>query len=225
MKNIVITGASRGIGRYLFENLSKEYNVIGLSKNPDQKFNNKIFKCDISKIEEVEKTFDEIKNKYSKIYSLINCAGFLNSGQLVISNTENIIEMIDVNIKGTMFCTKKIIKLMLKNGSGRIINFSSIASFYPLKGDSVYSATKGAINVFTKALAKEVEKKNITVNALAPGFVSTDMTSSMTLEQKNKIIDLQTSKKEVTFLEIFNVTEYLLSDKGKSVSGQVIQIG
>ncbi len=159
MKNIVITGASRGIGRYLFENLSKEYNVIGLSKNPDQKFNNKIFKCDISKIEEVEKTFDEIKNKYSKIYSLINCAGFLNSGQLVISNTENIIEMIDVNIKGTMFCTKKIIKLMLKNGSGRIINFSSIASFYPLKGDSVYSATKGAINVFTKALAKEVEKK------------------------------------------------------------------
>ena len=74
-------------------------------------------------------------------------------------------------------------------------------------------------------MAKEVEKKNITVNALAPGFVSTDMTSSMTLEQKAKIIDLQTIKKEVSFLEILNVTEYLLSDKGKSVSGQIVQIG
>ncbi len=79
MKNIVITGASRGIGRYLFENLSKDYNVIGLSKNPDQKSENKIIKCDITKIGEIEKTFDEIKKKYEKIYSLINCAGFLNS--------------------------------------------------------------------------------------------------------------------------------------------------
>ena len=224
MKNIIITGASRGIGKNLFENLSKNYNVIGLSINPKE-VNKKIIQCDISNEQEVENIFGEIKKKYNSVYSLINCAGFLSTGQLITSNSLNLNKMIDVNFKGTVFCTKRALKLMLKEGNGRIINFSSIASFFPLRGDSVYSATKGAINVFTKSLAKEVEKKNITVNAIAPGFVSTDMTATLTEDQKQKLIDLQTIKREITFDDILNIVNFLLSDTGKSTTGQVIQVG
>ena len=222
MKNIILTGASRGIGKSLFENLKKNYNVIGLSKNPQDK-DKEIIQCDISKEEEVDKVFDQIKKKYKSIYSLINCAGILSTGQLINTDTLNLNKMIDVNFKGTIFCSKKALKLMLKEGKGRIINFSSIASFFPLKGDSVYSATKGAVNIFTKSLAKEVEK-NITVNAIAPGFVLTDMTSTLSEEQK-KLIELQTIKREITFDDILNIVIFLLSETGKSTTGQVIQVG
>jgi 3-oxoacyl-[acyl-carrier protein] reductase len=224
MKNIILTGASRGIGKSLFENLKKNYNVIGLSKNPQDK-DKEIIQCDISKEEEVDKVFDQIKKKYKSIYSLINCAGILSTGQLINTDTLNLNKMIDVNFKGTIFCSKKALKLMLKEGKGRIINFSSIASFFPLKGDSVYSATKGAVNIFTKSLAKEVEKKNITVNAIAPGFVLTDMTSTLSEEQKKKLIELQTIKREITFDDILNIVIFLLSETGKSTTGQVIQVG
>lgn len=224
MKNIIITGASRGIGKYLYDNLSNKYNVIGLSKEPLE-YQNKIYKCDVREFDNVEKTFNHIKNKLGKVFSLINCAGVLSTGLLISKNCKNINEMIDVNLKGTIFCSKQILKMMIKNGSGRIINFSSIASFQALEGDSIYSCTKAAINIFTKSLAKEVQKKNITVNAIAPGFVSTDMTSKMTLNQKDKLIDSQITKKEVPLHEILNVIKFLLSKESRFITGEVITVG
>ena len=223
MTNIIISGASRGIGRYLYDNLSKNYNVIGLSKEPTNQ--NKIYKCDVRDFENVEKTFSKIKNEVNQVFSLINCAGILSTGLLISKNYKNISEMIDVNLKGTIFCSKQVLKMMIKNGSGRIINFSSIASFQALEGDSVYSSTKAAINIFTKSLAKEVGKKNITVNAIAPGFVSTDMTSNMTLNQKHELINSQVTKKEVPLNEILNVINFLLSNESRFITGEVITIG
>jgi 3-oxoacyl-[acyl-carrier protein] reductase len=223
MTNIIISGASRGIGRYLYDNLSKNYNVIGFSKEPTNQ--NKIYKCDVRNFENVEKTFSKIKNEVNQVFSLINCAGILSTGLLISKNYKNINEMIDVNLKGTIFCSKQVLKMMIKNGSGRIINFSSIASFQALEGDSVYSSTKAAINIFTKSLAKEVAKKNITVNAIAPGFVSTDMTSNMTLNQKNELINSQVTKKEVPLNEILNVINFLLSNESRFITGEVITIG
>ena len=223
MTNIIITGASRGIGRYLYDNLSKNYNVIGLSKEPTNQ--NKIYKCDVRDFENIEKTFSKIKNEVNQVFSLINCAGILSTGLLISKNYKNIGEMIDVNLKGTIFCSKQVLKMMIKNGSGRIINFSSIASFQALEGDSVYSSTKAAINIFTKSLAKEVVKKNITVNAIAPGFVSTDMTSNMTLNQKHELINSQVTKKEVPLNEILNVINFLLSNESRFITGEVITIG
>tara|TARA_Y200000002_G_scaffold127680_1_gene105212 strand:- start:5197 stop:5868 length:672 start_codon:yes stop_codon:yes gene_type:complete len=223
MTNIIITGASRGIGRYLYDNLSKNYNVIGLSKEPTNQ--NKIYKCDVRDFENIEKTFSQIKNEVNQVFSLINCAGVLSTGLLISKNYKNIGEMIDVNLKGTIFCSKQVLKMMIKNGSGRIINFSSIASFQALEGDSVYSSTKAAINIFTKSLAKEVGKKNITVNAIAPGFVSTDMTSNMTLNQKHELINSQVTKKEVPLNEILNVINFLLSNESRFITGEIITIG
>ena len=224
MTNIIITGASRGIGKYLYNNLSNKYNVIGLSKEPLE-YQKEIYKCDVREFDNVEKTFNHIKNKFGKVFSLINCAGVLSTGLLISKNFNEINEMIDVNLKGTIFCSKQILKMMIKNDSGRIINFSSIASFQALEGDSIYSCTKGAINIFTKSLAKEVRKKNITVNAIAPGFVSTDMTSNMTLNQKHKLIDSQITKKEVPLYEILNVIKFLLSEDSQFITGEVITVG
>lgn len=225
MKNILITGASRGIGKFLYDSLSKKYNVIGISKNPIISSKYKIFKCNVENFEEIEKTFDIIKKEIGDIYSLINCAGVLSTGLLVTHNQKNIDEMIDVNLKGTIYCSKKILKSMFRCGEGRIINFSSIASFSAIEGDSIYSATKAAINIFTKSLAKEVEKKKITVNAIAPGLVSTDMTKNLTVEQKKNLINKHTIKSEIPLLEILNTVDFLLSDKSQYISGEVIKLG
>jgi len=226
MKTVLITGASRGIGRFLFNNLTaKGYTVVGLSKNPTKEFEDKIYKCNLLNLNEVEKIFNLIKEKYATLYGIINCAGVLNSGLLLSVSNEKIDEMVNINFKGTVICCKYAIKLMLKNNIGRVINFSSIASKLAISGDSIYSATKSAINTFTEALAKEIEKKKITVNAIAPGLVFTDMTASMTYEKKKSLTDLQIIQKDIPLESILNTVDFLLSEKSNFISGQTIQLG
>lgn len=226
MKTVLITGASRGIGRFLFNNLiAKGYSVVGLSKNPPKELEDKIYKCNLLNLNEVEKIFNLIKEKYETLYGIINCAGVLNSGLLLSVSNEKIDEMVNINFKGTVICCKYAIKLMLKNNIGRVINFSSIASKLAISGDGIYSATKSAINTFTEALAKEIEKKKITVNAIAPGLVITDMTASMTYEKKKSLTDLQIIQKDIPLESILNTVDFLLSEKSNFISGQTIQLG
>jgi len=226
MKTVLITGASRGIGRFLFNNLTaRGYSVIGLSKNPPKEYEDKIYKCNLLNLNEVEKIFNLIKEKYATLYGIINCAGVLNSGLLLSVSNEKIDELININFKGTVVCCKYAVKLMLKNNIGRVINFSSIASKLAISGDSIYSATKSAINTFTEALAKEIEKKKITVNAIAPGLVVTDMTASMTYEKKKSLTDLQIIQKDIPLESILDTVDFLLSEKSNFISGQTIQLG
>jgi len=226
MKTVLITGASRGIGRFLFNNLTaRGYSVIGLSKNPPKEYEDKIYKCNLLNLNEVEKIFNLIKEKYATLYGIINCAGVLNSGLLLSVSNEKIDELININFKGTVVCCKYAVKLMLKNNIGRVINFSSIASKLAISGDSIYSATKSAINTFTEALAKEIEKKKITVNAIAPGLVVTDMTASMTYEKKKTLTDLQIIQKDIPLESILDTVDFLLSEKSNFISGQTIQLG
>ena len=225
MKKIVITGASRGIGLFLATRLQGEgFHVIGIARNFYSDTNFEKLICDVGSFGEVSSTFSSFK-KDKSIYGLINCAGVLHT-KPVFSLTENEInETINTNFLGTIHCCKNIIRPLLANGTGRIINFSSIAATCALSGDSIYSASKAAIEVFSKSFAKELSGKAITVNCVAPGIIKTDMTKDLTDEQFKALIAKQIIKNSASFEDIFNSISFLLSSQSKMITGESFHIG
>jgi len=225
MKTLIVTGASRGIGKFISSELIKcKYNVVGVARNFYEEVDFETICCDVRDAESVNKTFATFKGR-KDIYGLINCAGVLHTKPVASISVPEIDEIIDTNLKGTIFCSKYAIRFLLAHGEGRIINFSSIAASAALRGDSVYSASKAAINIFTRAFAKEVEKKGITVNSIAPGVIKTDMTSNLTDVQIDRLIKLQVLQKLGTPLNIFDVVTFLLSEKSNYITGQTLSIG
>ncbi len=225
MKKIVITGASRGIGSFLAAKLQDEgYHIIGIARNFDSDTKFEKHFCDVGNFDEVSSVFAKFK-KDNSIYGLINCAGVLHT-KPVLSLTENEInEIVKTNFLGTIHCCKNIIRPLLANGTGRIINFSSIAATCALRGDSVYSASKAAIEVFTKSFAKELSGKAITVNCIAPGIIKTDMTKNLTDEQFKALIAKQIIQNSASFEDICNSINFLLSSQSNMITGESFHIG
>ena len=225
MKKIVITGASRGIGLFLATKLQDEgFHVTGIARNFDSDTNFEKLVCDVGNFDEVSSIFSIFK-KDKSIYGLINCAGVLYTKPVFSINKNEINETINTNFLGTIYCCKNIIRPLLANGSGRIINFSSIAATSALKGDSIYSASKAAIEVFSKSFAKELSGKHITVNCIAPGVIKTDMTKDLTDEQFKALIDKQIIQNPASFDDIFNSISFLLSSQSKMITGESFHIG
>ena len=225
MTKIVITGASRGIGLFLATKLQDEgFQVVGIARNFSSNTNFEKLVCDVRSFSEVASTFSNFK-KDKSIYGLINCAGVLHT-KPVFSLTENEInEIINTNFLGTIHCCKNIIRPLLANGTGRIINFSSIAATCALSGDSIYSASKAAVEVFTKSFAKELSAKAITVNCIAPGVIKTDMTKALTDEQFKALIEKQIIQNSGSFEDIYNSINFLLSSQSNMITGQSFHIG
>ena len=222
---IIITGASRGIGHYLATHLHDEgHDVIGVARNFPEQTSFRTTLCDVTNLEAVNATFRNL-NVNNDIYALINCAGVLHTKPVISISDKQITEIIDTNLKGTIYCSKSVIRPFLKFGSGRIINFSSIAATKALKGDSVYSASKAAVEIFSKSLAKEVAAKQVTVNCIAPGIIKTDMTKGLTEDQIEKLISLQTIPLQGELNDIYNVVKFILSKESNMISGQIFNIG
>lgn len=225
MKTIIVTGASRGIGNYLASSLLIDgYSVVGIARNfpTVTKFETVI--CDVSNSAEVQSAFSGLR-KTKGIYGLINCAGVLHTKPVYSLTNSEIENIIDTNLKGTIFCCKNIIRPLLANGSGRIINFSSIAAVSALRGDSVYSASKSAIETFSRSFAKELSDRGITVNCISPGVIKTDMTTNLTPDQIEKLITLQIIQRQASFSDIWNSVKFLLSDESPMITGQTLNIG
>jgi 3-oxoacyl-[acyl-carrier protein] reductase len=225
LKTIIVTGASRGIGNHLaLRLLGAGYHVIGIARAFPIKPDFESVICDVSIGENVQSTFSQFR-KREDIYGLINCAGILYTKAVSSISNDEISELIDTNLKGTIFCCKNIVRPFLAHGSGRIINFSSIAAVSALRGDSVYSASKAAIETFSKAFAKEVSERFITVNCIAPGVINTDMTLNLTTEQLSKLVSLQIIQKQAEKDDIWNSVKFLLSHESQMITGQSFSIG
>jgi 3-oxoacyl-[acyl-carrier protein] reductase len=225
MKTILITGASRGIGNYLAINLQKAgYHVVGIARSFPIKPEFENITCDVSDGDNVQSVFSGFK-KNKNIFGLINCAGILHTKAVASITNNEISEIIDTNIKGTIFCCKNVIRPFLAHGSGRVINFSSIAAVSALRGDSVYSASKSAIETFTKAFAKEMSDRSVTVNCISPGVIKTDMTANLTDEQISNLVSLQIIQKQATLDDIFHSVNFLLSEESSMITGQSLNIG
>lgn len=221
---IIITGATRGLGKAIFESLKPNYkNVIGLSKNGDSKLG--IIKCDISNLNSIKSAANEIKKIDKKAYAFINAAGVASMNLALATPEEIIKKIIDINLVGTIFGSQVFSPFLIRNGKGRIINFSTIAVKLGIKGEAVYVASKAGVEAYSRTLAKELSPFKITVNCIAPGPIKTDLIKGVTDEQIKIITDQQIFNKIMTSNDIVDIVKLLLSEESKHISGQSFAVG
>lgn len=237
MKTVLITGSSRGIGAAIARRLAKNYKiVINYNSSKDaalsllselRKINPLVIaiKADVSKQDEVQAMFDIIEKNFGSVDILINNAGISHFSLIQDMTYEKWKEVIDINLNSVFLNSKRAIAKMVEKKSGVIINISSIWGENGASMEACYSASKGAINAFTKALAKELAPSNIRVNAIAPGIVDTDMMRSDF--NKSDLCNLKTEIGLNRFAnpdEIAGLVEYLISDEASYITGDVINI-
>lgn len=236
-KVALVTGAARGIGKQIAITLAKEgYNIaLNYRTNTDSivELKNQIenfgVECllvqgDVSVFEDAERIANETFEKFGRIDVLVNNAGITKDMLLLRMKPEDFMNVIDVNLVGTYNMTKNVSGYMMKAREGRIINVSSVVGISGNAGQSNYSASKAGIIGFTKSLAKELASRNILVNAVAPGFIETDMTNVLKDEVKEKIAEQIPLRREGKVEEVANVVKFLASDDSSYITGQVINI-
>ena len=236
-KVALVTGGTRGIGRKIAEKFAENgYNLVlsYVSSNVDlevikeafKKYNNSvlILKADVSKYEECENLVKEAINKFGKVDVLVNNAGITKDGLIAMMKEENFSKVIDVNLKGTFNMCRNLVPYMMKNKSGNIVNISSVVGIVGNAGQSNYAASKAGVIDFSKALAKELAGRNIRVNAVAPGFIDTDMTSILSDKVKENIYSQIPLKRMGKAKEVANVVYFLSSEESSYITGQVINV-
>lgn len=207
-------------------NYRKENEDLEITKNEVEKLNVKCLTVqgDVANYDDTEKMAKQIIEKFDKIDVLVNNAGITKDTLLMRMKKEDFQNVIDVNLIGTFNVTKNVISHMMKERSGRIINISSVVGISGNAGQTNYSASKAGIIGFTKSLAKEVASRNILVNAVAPGFIKTDMTDVLKEDIKDQIAKTIPLKRMGTAEDVANVVKFLVSEDSSYITGQVINV-
>ena len=232
-----ITGATRGIGRAIALELAKEGYNIALNYRTENEALETLKKeiselgveCypvqgDVSKAEDSERMTKEIIEHFEQIDVLVNNAGITKDKLIQRMKEEEFTDVINVNLVGTFNITKNVIKYMTKKRYGKIINISSVVGISGNAGQSNYAASKAGIIGFTKSIAKELASRNITANAVAPGFIQTDMTNVLKDEIKEAIESTIPLKRLGTAEDVAKVVNFLASDDSNYITGQVINV-
>lgn len=236
-KIAIVTGASRGIGEAVAKRLGKLgatviVNYCGSYERAEKVKEDivkdggdaKTYQCDVSDFMACEEFFNQVIEEYGKIDILVNNAGITRDGMLMRMSEKNFSDVIDTNLKGTFHCMRFASRQMMKQRSGRIVNMSSVVGVTGNAGQVNYSASKAGVIGMTKSAAKELAPRNITVNAIAPGFIQTEMTDVLTDKVKEGI------KTQIP-LGVFGKTEdiaaavaFLVSDEAGYITGQVLHV-
>lgn len=235
MKVALVTGASKGIGKACALRLAKDgYAVaINYSRSDEQAEEVKriitenggvasLYKADVSDLEQVKKMVRDVAKEYGGIDVLVNNAGVVKDEYLLMLNGETLDKCLDLNVKGYFYCAQQAVLKMFRKKSGVIINMSSVSSRFALPGQSVYSATKGAVNSMTQTMAKELAGYGIRVNAVAPGFIETEMLDAIPAEKKEEYLKAIPMHRLGRAEDVANVVSALASDAFAYVTGQVI---
>jgi 3-oxoacyl-[acyl-carrier protein] reductase len=222
---IIVTGASRGIGLSISRRLIETgEEVLGLSRSIEKaEFQSK--PVDVTDFAAIKNLSNEIRLSGKNITAVINAAGVASMNLALMANPIKSAELVNVNFLGTVYCSQSFAPLLLRNGGGSIINFSTIAAAVHLQGESIYAATKAAVESYSKTLAKELSKFNIRVNCIAPGPIETDLLRGVTSEQVNRIVEMQILQKQFIPDDVADIVEVLLNSKARNLTGQVFHVG
>lgn len=227
-KVMIITGTRKGIGKYLAEYyLQGGAIVVGCSRrgNSIEDENYIHYQLDVADEFRVSKMIKDVAKKLGKIHILINNAGIASMNHMILTPTETTRSIMETNFIGTFNFCREVSKIMIRQKWGRIINISTVAVPLSLEGESVYIASKSAIEGFTKAIAKELASFNITVNALGIAPLMTSLIKTVPKEKIDKILDMMAIKRLSEFKDITNVIEFFIKDESDFITGQVIYLG
>jgi 3-oxoacyl-[acyl-carrier protein] reductase len=238
MHNVVVTGGSRGIGLAISKRIAAAgYNVIAVARHENDELREAIraaiergigglrFRAfDLSEIDAIPSFVKTLRDEFGAIYGLVNNAGIGTEGLLATMHNSDIEALLRVNVLSPMVLTKYVVRHMMADGAGRIINMSSIIASTGYNGLSVYGATKAAATGFTRSLAREVGKLGITVNAIAPGFIDTALTQSLSEDQRNRIAGRSALRRLPEGEDVARMVEHLLGEGGRNITGSVLTI-
>jgi 3-oxoacyl-[acyl-carrier protein] reductase len=237
MHNVLVTGGSRGIGLAIARRLAAAgYNVIAVARRESDELREAIgqirdgsgglyFRAfDLSEVDAIPAFVKGLRDQFGAIYGLVNNAGIGTEGLLATMHNTEIEALLRLNTLSPIILTKYVVRQMMADGAGRIINMSSIIATTGYNGLSVYGATKAAASGFTRSLAREVGKLGITVNAIAPGFVDTELTQGLGEEQRKRIAGRSALRRLPEPDDVARMVEYLLGEGGRNVTGTVFTV-
>lgn len=234
-KVALVTGASRGIGRACAIKLGEAGYKVAVNYNSNEAAANEVvekikaagseavaIKANVSDLAQVKTMMREVINTFGQLDVLVNNAGIVKDEFVLMMNPDTIDQCLDLNIKGYMYCTQQAVLKMFSKKQGVIVNVSSVSSKLAVPGQSVYSATKGAVNSMTATMAKELAPYGIRVNAVAPGFIATDMVEALPEDKKEEYLKDIPMKRFGTAEEIGDVVTMLAGPACSYMTGQVI---
>tara|TARA_Y100000590_G_C15657726_1_gene991336 strand:- start:574 stop:1269 length:696 start_codon:yes stop_codon:yes gene_type:complete len=227
-RKIIITGSSRGIGKYLRDYYLESGDIVFGCSRGDLDFHHKNyyhFSLDISDEKSVKKMFNKIRTKFHSIDILINNAGVASMNHSLLTRVNTLNNIIKTNFIGTFIFCREAAKIMQKSKFGRIINFSTVAVPLNLEGEAVYASSKAAVVSLTKILSKEFSSFGITVNAIGPTPVKTDLIKSVPESKIKNLIDMQSLKRFGDYKDISNVIDFFIAEESDFITGQILYLG
>jgi 3-oxoacyl-[acyl-carrier protein] reductase len=236
VRNVIVTGGSRGLGLGMASKLAKQgYRAIAIARKESPEITAamqggtgpgsiQFVPFDLADLEGIAGLVKKLRKDFGPIYGLVNNAGISVDGALAMLPISQMEQVVCLNTLSPMVVTKAAVRSMMSDGGGRIVNIASVVAFTGYSGLSVYSASKASLIGFTRSLAREVGKLGITVNAVAPGFVDTEMTRGMKEEQREQIVRRSALKRLVDVEDVANAVDFLLSDGAKNITGTVITV-
>jgi len=225
---ILITGNRKGIGRYLSEYyLEKDHIVLGCSRSESdlQNKNYRHYLVDVSKEEDINKMLFAVKKEFGRIDVLINNASIASMNHFLLTPTNTARKVMETNYFGTLVMCREFGRLMRKSNNGRIINFTTVAKPLKIPGELIYAASKAAIETLTQILAKELAQYKITVNAIGPTPIDTDLIKGVPIEKLSNLIEYQAIKRFGKKEDIANVVDFFIKPESNFVTGQIIYLG
>lgn len=238
MRNVLVTGGSRGLGLGIAKKLAASgFCVIAIARRPTDQLTAAMAEAngngegsihfrahDLTEIPALPALVKSLKSEFGPIFGLVNNAGLGTAGVLANMKDDDIEQLVRLNLVTPLILTKYAVRAMLAQGSGRIVNISSVVSLTGYSGLSVYSATKASMTGFTRSLAREVGSLGITVNAVAPGFVDTEMTHMLTPAERDRIMRRSALHRLPEVDDIANMVDYLFSEKARNITGTVMTV-
>jgi 3-oxoacyl-[acyl-carrier protein] reductase len=233
LHNVVVTGGSRGIGLGIATALAQSgYEVIAIARRLGpalelamaQHTNLQFFPIDLTDLATLPEHVRRLRNQVGPIYGLVNNAGIGTAGILSTMPDEQIAQVLQTNVIAPITLTKYVLRSMMAARAGRVVNIASVVASAGYSGLSAYSASKAAMVGFTRSLAREVGSLGVTVNAVAPGFIATEMTHGLTDKQRQQIERRSALQRMATVEEVAAAVEFLMSDRAAAITGTVMTV-